>query len=71
MDSVSKENSIKFIKGSHRWGKWFIPKKFESNKNYNMNENVDREYSAMVDIGSNPEKYVALSWDLEVNTVIS
>ena len=34
MDPVPLESSVKFVKGSHRWGKWFHPRKFASETNY-------------------------------------
>ena len=34
MDPVSLESSVKFVKGSHNWGKWFHPRKFASESNY-------------------------------------
>ena len=34
VDPVSLESSVKFVRGSHRWGKWFHPRKFASENNY-------------------------------------
>ena len=34
VDPVSLDSSVKFVKGSHRWGKWFHPRKFASEQNY-------------------------------------
>ena len=34
VDPVSLESSVKFVRGSHRWGKWFHPRKFASETNY-------------------------------------
>ena len=34
IDPVSEESSVKFVKGSHKWGKWFHPRKFASESNY-------------------------------------
>jgi hypothetical protein len=66
MSAVSKENCIEYIKGSHLWGKWFIPKKFETNLNYSFLENDVSRFSEMVDIDGNPDQYEKMSWDLEV-----
>ena len=42
VDPVSLESSVKFVAGSHRWGKWFHPRKFASELNYP----VEREEEA-------------------------
>ena len=34
VDPVSLDCSVKFVRGSHRWGKWFHPRKFASEMNY-------------------------------------
>ena len=34
MDPVPLESSVKFVKGSHKWEKWFHPRKFETGRNY-------------------------------------
>lgn len=34
VDPVSLESSVKFVRGSHKWGKWFHPRKFASKTNY-------------------------------------
>ena len=34
MDEIGEENTIEFVKGSHLWNKWFIPRKFANSKNY-------------------------------------
>lgn len=65
-EHVSKKNCIKYLKGSHRWGKWFIPKKFKTNKNYNMNEDSKHNYCEMIDMEKDADKYEILAWDLEV-----
>jgi len=34
VDPVSLSSSVKFVRGSHRWGKWFHPRKFATEENY-------------------------------------
>ena len=34
MDPVPLESSVKFVRGSHRWGQWFHPRKFATEANY-------------------------------------
>ena len=40
VDPVSEESAVKFVKGSHKWGKWFHPRKFATENNYPV-ENED------------------------------
>ena len=68
---VSKDSCLKYVGGSHNWGKWFIPRKFASSKNYNLiddsNTNSKQEaFEAIPDIDGEPDKYELFSWDLEV-----
>lgn len=66
--SVTKESCIKFVSGSHKWGKWFIPINFGSLANYegNILEGDDKAFENVPDIHDESEKYKILSWDLEV-----
>ena len=34
IDRVEEENSVQFVQGSHKWGKWFTPRKFATEANY-------------------------------------
>merc|ERR1712156_43080 len=36
VDPVPLEATLKFVKGSHRWNKWFVPRKFETSNNYTV-----------------------------------
>lgn len=68
IDKVLKKDSVKYIKGSHRWGKWFIPKKFETNLNYIDNtDQADSQHEFCEMINIDESNYEALAWDLEVN----
>ncbi len=62
---VSKETALKFVKGSHLWGKWFIPTNFESLQNYAKGgQSAEIEYEETPEINENEHEIV--SWDLEV-----
>ncbi len=57
--------NIKFIKGSHKWGKWFAPRYFETAENYTIEkDNTGRRYETVPEIKE--EEHEILSWDLEV-----
>ena len=68
MTSVTTESCIKFVSGSHKWGKWFIPINFDSLANYegDILEHDDKAFQSAPDIDVESEKYKILSWDLEV-----
>lgn len=69
--AVSKNTSLKFIKGSHLWNKWFIPRLFESNENYMntkdvslsnyKNDNID-DIQTVID---RLHEHTILQWELE------
>jgi len=46
LDSVPKECGMRLVKGSHKWGKWFHPKKFSTKQNYPLIEDKDRHQFA-------------------------
>ena len=61
-----KANSVQFVKGSHKWGKWFLPTYFETSENYIAEEDKHHNhYEAMPEIKE--EEHELLSWDMEVN----
>ena len=67
---VSKQSSLKFIKGSHHINKWFVPRLFKSNENYiDIDELPQEEREKANDIkevidGVKEENI--LQWDLQV-----
>merc|ERR1711974_450975 len=40
VDPVSLDSAVKFVRGSHRWGRWFHPRKFATAKNYKVEMEV-------------------------------
>lgn len=67
VDKVGKENCIRFVGGSHNWGKWFYPRKFATGKDYPQDNKwkPDREFEPVPDIEAELDKYEILNWDLE------
>ena len=56
--------SIQFIKGSHKWGKWFAPRYFETTENYVVEkEGIERHYETVPEI--NEQEHELLSWNME------
>lgn len=62
---ITKETCLKFVNGSHQWGKWFHPKKFSSHSSYQLEKDFDFEYENVPDIDNGD--FEILSWDLEVS----
>ncbi|XP_013774453.2 uncharacterized protein LOC106459380 [Limulus polyphemus] len=66
VDSVSKDSSIQFVAGSHRWGKWFYPRKFATFRNYELENNCfDRVFEDVPDIDAGRDHYTILQWDVQ------
>ena len=64
IDNVPLESAIKFVRGSHNWDKWFHPKKFETEKNYQttlLNYEDDKQFDEIPDIDGQPDKYELLT----------
>ncbi|CAH1788854.1 unnamed protein product [Owenia fusiformis] len=66
LDPVPLETSIQFVKGSHKWGKWFYPRKFESFESYTANKEISGQvFEKVPDIDSEINKHEILSWAVE------
>ena len=77
LDPLSRESCVQFIRGSHNWGRWFIPRKFATETNYPFE---DKDIKLMIDdnpfenvppINQHPEDYDILSWDMKPGDVIA
>lgn len=68
VDPVSLETSLQFVKGSHNWGKQFIPRKFASENNYPLKDgaSLDGSYEEVPDI----DGHEILSWELELGDCV-
>ncbi len=60
LDPVPQEVGVEFIKGSHRWGKWFTPKSFADHANHPSGEG-----ESIPDIEASRQDFDMLSWALE------
>ncbi|MCG8694078.1 MAG: phytanoyl-CoA dioxygenase family protein [Minwuiales bacterium] len=60
LDPVSRDVSVEFAAGSHRWGKWYTPKRFVDSADHPSNEG-----ETVPDIDADRESYRLLGWDLE------
>lgn len=67
LDHVTKQSgAVQFVRGSHRWGKYFEPKSFDPTRNY-----AAGDYEPMPDIEGNPDKYEVLHWDTAPGDVLA
>ena len=60
LDPVPRETSVEFVAGSHRWGKWFTPKRFVDLQDHDTGEG-----EPVPDIDARRDDYTILGWDLE------
>lgn len=66
LDPVSRETCVEFVAGSHRWGKWFRPKRF-----VDLADHDTQEGEPVPDIDSHRADYRLLSWTLEPGDCIA
>jgi ectoine hydroxylase-related dioxygenase (phytanoyl-CoA dioxygenase family) len=60
LDPVGRETCVEYVAGSHRWGKWFTPKRFVDSSNH-----ATQEGEPVPDIDAHRADYTILGWDLE------
>jgi ectoine hydroxylase-related dioxygenase (phytanoyl-CoA dioxygenase family) len=61
LDGVPAEVSLRFVAGSHAWGRLFAPRYFKDGSAY---DGADA-YEPVPDIDAAPETYRVVSWPLE------
>jgi ectoine hydroxylase-related dioxygenase (phytanoyl-CoA dioxygenase family) len=66
LDSVPRERTLEFVSGSHRWGKYYRPERFNRTA---LNENDGLE--PVPDIDGNRDKYQILGWALEPGDAVA
>ena len=59
LDPVPRQTAVQFVAGSHRWGRWFRPRKFVDASDYAM-----EDFEPTPDIDGNKNQYEFLGWDL-------
>ena len=69
LDPVPVETSLKFVKGSHAWGRTFFPRKFATALDYQVKdpsrEGESSSFETVPDIDGEPDRYDILCWPLE------
>ena len=61
LDPVARETCPRYVAGSHRWGKWYVPARFADGKDH---PNKEAKFESVPDIDAAPDKYRILSWEL-------
>ena len=61
LDVVPRETSIEFVAGSHRWGKWYTPRRFLDDTDHP----ASNEGETIPDFDARRHEFEFLSWDLE------
>ncbi|XP_071950070.1 probable phytanoyl-CoA dioxygenase [Antedon mediterranea] len=64
VDNIPLISSLQFVKGSHRWGKWFYPRKFATSLNYNISKaHATKAFEDVPDIDGGD--YEIMSWEVQ------
>ena len=66
LDDVPKETCAEFVAGSHLWGQWFRPERFNESA---LNE--DDGLAPVPDIENNRDNYTIKSWDMRPGDAIA
>jgi ectoine hydroxylase-related dioxygenase (phytanoyl-CoA dioxygenase family) len=67
VDPVARDVCVEFVAGSHRWGRWFRPRKFTGTAYDHEADGLED----MPDISARRSDYRLLSWDLEPGDAIA
>ena len=68
LDTVDAAQSLQIIKGSHRWGRWFVPVLFRNDATF---ANDDGRFAPLPDIDAAPKDYDIMSWSVRPGDCIA
>ena len=66
LDEVPRETCLEFVAGSHRWGRWFSPERFNRTPLYE-----EDGFEPLPDIDANRDAYDILGWELAPGDAIA
>ena len=64
VDPVPKDVALRFLRGSHRWGRWFRPRLTSGRELYTFGAD-EKPWEAIPDFDAELDKYDVLQWGLE------
>ena len=68
LDDVDADLAVRFVRGSHRWGKTYYPKVWLDGKDFNVG---DKDYDGEIpDIGAHPEEFDIACWPLHAGDAV-
>jgi ectoine hydroxylase-related dioxygenase (phytanoyl-CoA dioxygenase family) len=76
LDPVPASSGLRFIAGSHRWGRWFVPRRFVDHVAYAdpavaSTDDRARRYELVPDLDAELDRHRLLSWDVEPGDVVA
>lgn len=60
LDPIARETSVEYALGSHRWGKWYTPKRFNDSADHQTRE----KFEPVPDIDGEREKYQLAGFEM-------
>ena len=67
-ETTADSGALEFVKGSHKWGRWFQPEVFGKNTGTGAYD-TNSDYETMPDIDADRADYDIATWDLEPGDV--
>jgi ectoine hydroxylase-related dioxygenase (phytanoyl-CoA dioxygenase family) len=68
LDPVEKQDCLEVVRGSHRWGKWFVPVLFKDGQQL---VNDDGPFEPLPEVSAIRSENEVLSWDLHAGDCIA
>ncbi|MGE0723554.1 MAG: phytanoyl-CoA dioxygenase family protein [Alphaproteobacteria bacterium] len=68
LDPVPREVSLEFVAGSHRWGKWYTPKRFADGDDHPAKQ---QDFVPVPDIEAERDRHRILGWSLGPGDLIA
>lgn len=70
LDPIPQGEGLRLVKGSHRWGKTFLPVEFGTSQAYVNASGEPVSSECVPDIDAHPEAYEILSWQLALGDCV-